>query len=90
MRVAPIAIASVALTLFALCELGLAYPVAWWLYLSIAIAFAAGFIRPVSVRSQIGRLGRSQPSSRLLRRSISWTGRLGSRFFATLTGYELA
>jgi hypothetical protein len=56
MRVALIAIASVALTLFALCELGLAYPVAWWLYLSIAIAFAAGFIRPVSVRSQIGRL----------------------------------
>jgi len=57
MRVALIAIASVALALFALCELGLAYPVAWWLYVSIAIAFAAGLLRRVSVRSQIGRLG---------------------------------
>ncbi len=57
MRVGLIVIASIALTLFALCELGLAYAVAWWLYLSVAIVFAAGFIRPVSVRSQIGRLG---------------------------------
>ena len=57
MRIAIIAIASTALTLFALCELGLAYPVAWWLYLSVAFIFAAGLIRPVPVRSQIGRLG---------------------------------
>jgi signal transduction histidine kinase len=57
MRVALIAIASIALTLFALCELGLAYPVVGWLYLSVVIVFVAGLIRPVSVRSQIGRVG---------------------------------
>jgi signal transduction histidine kinase len=57
MRVALIAIASLALTLFALCELGLAYPVAWWLYLSVIFAFAVALIRRVPVHSQRVRLG---------------------------------
>jgi hypothetical protein len=41
MRIGLIIIATLALALFALCEIGMAYPVAWWLYLSIAFAFAA-------------------------------------------------
>jgi hypothetical protein len=57
MRAALITIAAIALALFALCELGLAYPVAWWLYLCPAVAFAAALIRPVAVRSQLGRVG---------------------------------
>lgn len=57
MRAALIVIASMALTLLALGELVLAYPAPWWAYLSVAIMFAATLIRPVSVRSQIGRLG---------------------------------
>jgi len=57
MRVAAIATASLVLTLFALCELGIAYPVAWWLYLSVAVVFAASLIRPVPVRAQVVRLG---------------------------------
>ena len=56
MRVSLIALASIALALFALCEVGMAYPVGW-LYLSVAVAFAAGTIRPVSARSQLARLG---------------------------------
>ena len=56
MRIALITVAASALTLFALCEIGLAYPVAWWLYLSVAIAFAAGLIRATSVRSQFRRI----------------------------------
>lgn len=56
MRIAFIVIASIALALLALCELGLAYPVAWWLYLAVTIAFAAGLIRPAAMRRQIGRL----------------------------------
>lgn len=57
MRITLVAIAGFALVLFGLCEIGMAYPVAWWLYLSVAIAFAAGLIRPVSLRSQIARIG---------------------------------
>lgn len=57
MRVALITFAAIALALFALCEIGMAYPVAWWLYLCVAIAFAAALIRPVSVRSQLARIG---------------------------------
>jgi hypothetical protein len=57
MRVALIAIATIALTLFALCELGLAYPVSWWLYLALGVVFIAALIRPIEVRAQFGRLG---------------------------------
>ena len=57
MRIALITIAGVALALFGLCEVGMAYPVAWWLYLSVAVVFAAGLIRPVSARSQLARIG---------------------------------
>ena len=57
MRIAFITIAAIALALFALREVGLAYPVAWWLYLSVGVAFAVGLIRPVAVRSQLARLG---------------------------------
>lgn len=57
MRIALITIAGFALALFALCEVGMAYPVAWWLYLSVTVAFAVALIRPVSVRSQRARIG---------------------------------
>jgi hypothetical protein len=57
MRVALLTIAAIALGLFALCEIGLAYPVAWWLYFSVAIASAAALIRPVPVRNQYARIG---------------------------------
>jgi signal transduction histidine kinase len=57
MRIALITIAAIALAMFAFCEIGMAYPVAWWLYLFVAIAFTAGLIRPVPVRSQLARLG---------------------------------
>ena len=57
MRTALITLAAIALALFALCEVGLAYPVAWWLYLCVAAVFAAGLIRPVSARSQLARIG---------------------------------
>lgn len=56
MRRALIIIAGFALALLALCEVGVDYPVAWWIYLCVAIAFAAGLIRPVSVRSQLSRI----------------------------------
>lgn len=35
----------------------MAYPVSWWLYLPVVLAFAAGLIRPIPVRSQLGRVG---------------------------------
>jgi len=57
MRIALITIAAIAVALFAWCEVGLAYPVAWWLYLSVGVAFAVGLIRPVPVRGQLPRLG---------------------------------
>jgi len=57
MRIALITIAGFALALFALCEVGLAYPVAWWLYLAVGVAFAVGLIRPVPVNGQLARLG---------------------------------
>jgi hypothetical protein len=56
-RITIITIAGIALALFALWEVGMAYPVAWWLYLSVAVAFACALIRPAPVRSQIRRLG---------------------------------
>jgi len=57
MRIALMTFAAIALALFALCEVGMAYAVVWWLYLCVAVAFAAGLIRPVSVRSQLARIG---------------------------------
>jgi hypothetical protein len=57
MRIALTSIATLALVLLALCEVGIAYPVAWWLYLSVAVLFAVALIRPVPVRSQLGRIG---------------------------------
>ena len=57
MRMALITIAGFALALFGLCEVGMAYPVAWWLYLTVTVMFAATLIRPVALRSQVGRLG---------------------------------
>jgi hypothetical protein len=57
MRVALIVTASIALALLALCELGLASPVAGWLYLAVGVVFTAALARPVAVRSQLGRLG---------------------------------
>jgi hypothetical protein len=56
-RISLLAVAGFALVLFALCEVGMTYPVAWWLYLSVAVAFAVALIRPVSVRSQLARIG---------------------------------
>ena len=57
MRIAFITIAALALALFAFCEVGMGYPVAWWLYLLVGIAFAAALIRLVPVRSQLARVG---------------------------------
>ena len=57
MRIALVTIAGFALTLFGLCEVGMAYPVALWLYLAVAVAFAAGLIRRLPVRSQLHRIG---------------------------------
>jgi hypothetical protein len=56
MRIALITVAALALALFVLWEIGMAYPVVWWLYLSVAIAFAAALIRPVPVRTQLARI----------------------------------
>lgn len=57
MRIALITIAAVALALFALCEVGMAYPVAWWLYVTVALAFATGLIRRAPPRGQLARIG---------------------------------
>jgi hypothetical protein len=52
-----VSVAAIAPAFLALCEIGMAYPVAWWLYLSVAVGFAAGFIHPVPERSQLARIG---------------------------------
>lgn len=56
MRAAFITTAALALALLALCEVGLSYPVAWWLYLLVVVAFAAALIRPAPVRHQLARV----------------------------------
>jgi len=61
MRMALITIAGFALALFGLCEVGMAYPVAWWLYLTVTVMFAATLIRPVALRSQVAVLVCSPP-----------------------------
>lgn len=50
-------VAAFSLALLAFCEVGLAYPVAWWLYFLVAIAFTIGIIRPAAVSHQIIRIG---------------------------------
>jgi hypothetical protein len=57
MRIVLIAIAGSALGLTALCEVGMAYPVAWWLYLLIAIGFAVALIRRAPIRNQRAGIG---------------------------------
>jgi hypothetical protein len=57
MRAALVTIAAIALALFALCEVLIAYPVVWWLYVSIAIVFALALIRRGTPRAQLSRLG---------------------------------
>jgi hypothetical protein len=48
MRVLLITIASFAASLFTLCEVVLAFPVAWWLYLIVALMFTAVVVRGAS------------------------------------------
>ena len=43
--------------LLALCELVLAFPVAWWLYVSVVLAFAAALVERAPLRRQPRRLG---------------------------------
>jgi hypothetical protein len=49
--------ATVALTLFALCEVILAFPVSGWLYLLLVPLFGFGLVRRHAPRTQFGRLG---------------------------------
>ncbi|HYG33568.1 MAG TPA: hypothetical protein VEC99_02210 [Clostridia bacterium] len=57
LRATGLAIAAFALVLFALCELGLLYPVAWWLYLPVAMVFVVTLVRIAPLRSQRLRIG---------------------------------
>jgi hypothetical protein len=56
MRFALLLIAAATFTLFVLCELVFAYPVARSLYVSLAVVAAAALVRPVAVRRQSGPL----------------------------------
>lgn len=56
LQTATTVIASVALALFALAEVLLAMPVAWWLYLSLIPLFAAGLLRRQPGAAQFLRL----------------------------------
>ncbi len=56
MRGALIIIAGFALFALALWEVGLAFPVAWWLYAIVAVMFAAALLRRSSPLTQSGRL----------------------------------
>lgn len=56
-RHALVILATFALGLFALSELGMALPVAWWLYLAVVVAFAVALLRPVALQQQLARLG---------------------------------
>jgi len=56
MRAAIAFTASTALALLSFCEVGLAFPVAWWLYLSVGLAFVLALIRPLPIRRQRGSL----------------------------------
>ncbi len=52
MRTAATTVAAFALAMLAVCEVGLFYPVAWWLYLSVAVLFGAALLRPRTLRTQ--------------------------------------
>jgi hypothetical protein len=56
MRIVFVALAAFALALLAGCEIVLRYPVAGWLYLLVAIAFAAALVRSAPIRSQLPRV----------------------------------
>jgi len=56
MRMALIVISGFALVLFALCEVVLAAPVAWWLYLSLAVMFVVAFVHKAPIRHQPVRI----------------------------------
>lgn len=49
-------IASILLGLLALCELGLSYPVAWWLYGTVVLLAAAGLLQRAPLRHQVAPL----------------------------------
>jgi hypothetical protein len=53
MRVALLTLASSALVVLALCELGFAYPVAGWLYLWVALLFAAALLWRLSGHTRL-------------------------------------
>jgi hypothetical protein len=52
-RIVCLIIGVVALALLAACELVLAYPVAWWLYLAVAVVGVAALLRPAPLRQQL-------------------------------------
>ena len=56
MQTALLVTAAIALVLLALVELGLAFPVAWWLYLSVLGLFAVGLFRRQPLAKQRTRL----------------------------------
>jgi hypothetical protein len=56
MRIIALIIASVTLALVAACEIVIAIPVARWLYVVVAAMFAAGLLRLLPPRQQLGRL----------------------------------
>jgi hypothetical protein len=55
LRISLLTIASLALVSFALCEIGMAYPVAWWLYSLVALVFTVALAWPASVRTRLAR-----------------------------------
>lgn len=57
MRTISITLGAFALTFLAVCELGLAYPVAGWAYLLVAVLFAVALVRPAPLRAQPIPLG---------------------------------
>ena len=56
MRIAAIIIAFLLLLLFAVSEVLVAIPVAWWLYVALACVFAAGLLHHRPLRQQPRRL----------------------------------
>lgn len=56
MRIALLSLGTLGLVCLGICEIGLAYPVTWWLYLLPSAAFAAALIRFAPLRSQAGQV----------------------------------
>lgn len=54
MRISLMAVAVMGVGLLGLFELGVGYPVAWWLYGGCFVAFGAGILRRKQYRAQIG------------------------------------